>query len=233
MTDGGASFATEEYGTGCDGYTPPAQAARQHVSMSSHQNLNWLIVAPAAGCASARCARRAGALAAALVVMLSLALASAEGDAHHPPEQPRYTTVAEFARITEGFSVLSDVMRGADIARAFEGDGPFLLVAPTDEAFALLSDAELRAFLDDPARLAAFLGVHVAEDSSTSLERLGTASELSAQSIDGTRLNLTRNPNGALVVNGLTVRGAEPIRAGNGVVVVVDTLLGFGREGSR
>ena len=171
-----------------------------------------------------------------LIVLVALLVLFGTATAQRPSAEPyTYASVAEFAHITEGFSILASILRGTEAGLAFQGNGPFTFIAPTDEAFATLADDELKSLLDDPDRLAALLEAHVVRDGTligTLADRVRSAGTLSTRTIAGDAVRIEQDANGALLVNGLPVVWTE-IAAQNGTILVVDSLLGMGAPAPR
>ncbi|PSQ85860.1 MAG: Nex18 symbiotically induced protein, partial [Bacteroidetes bacterium QH_2_63_10] len=57
-------------------------------------------------------------------------------------EQPN---MVETAVQADGFDTLIQALKAADLAEALQGEGPFTVFAPTDEAFAALPDGKLES----------------------------------------------------------------------------------------
>lgn len=137
-----------------------------------------------------------------------------------------FENIVEFAEITEGFSVLASILKGSTLGQELRAGGTYLLIAPTDEAFASVPQEELAMFLDDPERLDAFLRAHVLRldlapgGLMNALSRQGT---IAPRSLGGAPTVIERSSNGALTVAGTAVAGAELV-AGNGSLLVVDVL---------
>ena len=171
-----------------------------------------------------------------LIVVVALLVLFGTATAQRPSAEPyTYTSVAEFAQITEGFSILASILRGTETGLAYGGSGPFTFIAPSDEAFAELSESELKALLDDPDRLAALLEAHVVRDATllgTLGDRVRSAGNLRTQTLAGDAVQIEQDASGGLFVNDVPVVGTE-IAAANGTILVVDSLLGMGAPAPR
>ena len=129
--------------------------------------------------------------------------------------------IAAIASGSEDFTILTAALEKAELASALQGEGPFTVFAPTDEAFeALLSALGITAedLLNHP-QLADVLLYHVVSGSilSTDLQDGMTAETLGGQTItvdltDGVKIN-----NSSVV--------AADIEASNGVIHVIDSVL--------
>ena len=72
-------------------------------------------------------------------------------------------TVVDAAVSNENFSTLVAALTAADLVSALQGDGPFTVFAPTNDAFAKLDPATLKSLLEpkNKAALANILTYHV------------------------------------------------------------------------
>ena len=142
-----------------------------------------------------------------------------------------------------GFSTLLKALEAGALTEFLGGDGPFTLLAPTDEAFAALAPELLNRLLADEERLNNLLRYHVLQGRYTASDLTGLdtvttleGSDLQVETDDGVRLDeatvvrLTssgdrmrvwgRTPFGALVVR--VLGGSCP---GGDVVCGADHLL--------
>ncbi len=103
----------------------------------------------------------------------------------------------------------------AGLADVLEGDGPFTIFAPSDDAIAALPDT----VKDDPELLQRVLTYHAVAGN------LGSADLVDGPlaSVEGTNLNVALN-NGAPTINGAAVQSAD-VTANNGVIHIVDSVL--------
>jgi len=72
-------------------------------------------------------------------------------------------TVVDVAVSNKNFSTLVTALTAADLVSALQGDGPFTVFAPTNDAFAKLDQATLKSLLEpkNKAALANILTYHV------------------------------------------------------------------------
>ncbi len=133
--------------------------------------------------------------------------ASAQGDG----------TVLEVAAETPEFSTLINVLDAAGLTQTLQGDGPFTIFAPTNEAFARLPAGELDALLADRSALARVLSYHVVPGSFTTADI--TADMTGFTTLTGDELPITQEGVGDAAVT------AVNIPASNGVVFAIDTVL--------
>ena len=123
--------------------------------------------------------------------------------------------------IENGFTSLASALTRADLVDVLQGDGPFTVFAPTNEAFSALLDEIGQSSIDDvPTEvLKQILLYHVV--SATVLSKDISAGDVITA--EGTSVNLS-------VQNGITVNNANVISpfdviASNGVIHTVDQVL--------
>ena len=146
------------------------------------------------------------ALSTALVVP-TLAAANGDGD------------IIDIASGNENFSTLVAAVSAAGLVETLQGEGPFTVFAPTDEAFAALPEGTVEALLEDIPMLTSILTYHVVpgEVMSGDLEDGMTAETVNGQSI-------TIGVGDTVTVDGATVIDAD-IEASNGVIHVIDAVI--------
>ena len=135
-------------------------------------------------------------------------------------------TVLEVAEDAGSFSTLLAAIEAADLTDTLNGDGPFTVLAPTDEAFDALPDGTLDVLLapENKQMLTDILTYHVVPAKAMAKDVV-TMDE--ADTVNGAKLPIT--------VDGETVMlGESPtkatvtktdIKAKNGVIHVIDTVL--------
>lgn len=133
--------------------------------------------------------------------------------------------IVETAVNAEGFNTLVTALQEADLVSTLQGEGPFTVFAPTDEAFAALPDGTLESLLQPENRdqLVNILTYHVVPGAVmaadvTQLEQANTVAgaPITIQVSDGTVMLMGDNT--AQVVQ-------TDIEASNGVIHVIDTVL--------
>jgi uncharacterized surface protein with fasciclin (FAS1) repeats len=134
------------------------------------------------------------------------------------------TNVVEVAVAADGFDTLVTALQATGLDEVLQGEGPFTILAPTDDAFAALGD-ELNRLLeeDNLDELADILSYHV------------IPAEAFAEDVVGmTEAPTVLGPNVGISVNDgtVTLSGANSaqvvqtdIDASNGVIHVIDTVL--------
>lgn len=128
--------------------------------------------------------------------------------------------IVQTAEDAGSFQTLLAALEVADLTGVLEGDGPFTVFAPTDDAFAALPEADLAALLADPASLADVLLYHVIADEVTSAEVVGLTSATMANG-DDVAISVAGS---TVVVNDASVVAVD-IAARNGVIHVLDKVI--------
>ena len=132
-------------------------------------------------------ASKSAATAALLIAVLAVGMAQA---AEHPAAPGDLVAVASGAG---NFKTLVAAIQAAGLVEALQGEGPFTVFAPTDEAFAKLPPGTLDELLkpENKAKLAAILAYHVvpgkvmAADVKTMKAKTVNGQELSIEVKDG------------------------------------------------
>lgn len=120
------------------------------------------------------------------------------------------------------FQTLVTAVKAAGLVETLQGEGPFTVFAPTDEAFAKLPAGTLEKLLADPAALRQVLTYHVVPGRVTAgdVQAAGSANPATVQ---GQKLSV-RVKDGKVHVDGATVIAAD-VMATNGVIHVIDTVI--------
>ena len=120
------------------------------------------------------------------------------------------------------FSTLLKAVEAAGLVEVLQGEGPFTVFAPTDEAFAKLPAGALDALLADREALAAVLTYHVlpAKVTAANVVEMGRATP---ETVQGETLDIVVR-DGTVHVDEATVITAD-VMATNGVIHVIDTVL--------
>ena len=141
-------------------------------------------------------------------------------DAVRLPRWGPKATILEAVETAGVFKTLAQALRDSHLDDLLNGKGPFTLFAPTDEAFAKMPSADLRALLSDPPRLRALLSSHiVASKVRAPRERVPNT----ATSVDGRTLTMHVRQ-GYYKVNEAQIVKTN-LRASNGIIHAIDALL--------
>ncbi|MFO7610014.1 MAG: fasciclin domain-containing protein [Candidatus Krumholzibacteriia bacterium] len=145
--------------------------------------------------------------------------------AEHPGKQAEHPgkagDIVAVASAAGSFKTLVAAIEAAGLAETLQGEGPFTVFAPTDEAFAKLPAGTLENLLkpENKDKLAGLLRCHVLPG------RLAAADvkTMKATSLGGEELNL-QVKDGTVMVGGATVVKAD-LPARNGVIHAVDAVV--------
>ncbi len=154
-----------------------------------------------------------------------------EGDGVPEMETPveEMDDIAALAIGNENLSSLVAALTRAELVATVQGDGPFTVFAPTDDAFAtFLSDNGFATLEDVPVDvLTQVLLNHVVAGKSLSTDLSTTyITSSSTAGVDGRNLSLYVDTSGGVKINGSTVTTAD-VEASNGVVHIVDQVIGL------
>ena len=130
-------------------------------------------------------------------------------------------TITELAASSDNLSTLYDALKASGLDAALNGDGPFTVFAPSNEAFAALDPATLNNIISTPSLLTALLQYHVvgAEVFSSDLSNGPVQTLLSGQTVD---VNVS---GGSVTLNGSSKVTNADIEASNGVIHIIDEVL--------
>jgi uncharacterized surface protein with fasciclin (FAS1) repeats len=136
-------------------------------------------------------------------------------------EEESVKDIVSLAMGTESLSTLVAAVKAAGLVETLQGDGPFTVFAPTDEAFAALPEGTLDNLLkpENKEKLAAILTYHVVAGKVMSTD---LSDGMKAKTVNGAEVTIT-TADGAKV-NGANVVSAD-VAASNGVVHVIDAVI--------
>ena len=117
------------------------------------------------------------------------------------------------------FKTLVKAVQKAGLVETLEGEGPYTVFAPTDEAFAKLPEGTLEELLNDKDKLTDILTYHVVPNKvmSNSVINLKTAKTANGKNLD------INSSNGVKINNANVVK--TDIECSNGVIHVIDNVL--------
>jgi uncharacterized surface protein with fasciclin (FAS1) repeats len=129
--------------------------------------------------------------------------------------------IVETAVAAGTFNTLAKALTVAGLVETLKGAGPFTVFAPTDAAFAKLPPAALAALLADKAKLTAVLTYHVVPGAVMAAQVVGLTE---AATVQGSKIAI-KVQGGKVMLNGATTVTATDIKAKNGVIHVIDSVL--------
>jgi uncharacterized surface protein with fasciclin (FAS1) repeats len=133
---------------------------------------------------------------------------------------PPGNDIVEIAAGNASFSTLVAALQAAGLVETLQGDGPFTVFAPTDEAFAKLPAGTVEALLADIPTLTNILLYHVVPGLVTADQVMGLDSAATAM---GQSFSITANSMGVSVDEATVIN--TDIFARNGVIHVIDSVI--------
>jgi uncharacterized surface protein with fasciclin (FAS1) repeats len=118
------------------------------------------------------------------------------------------------------FNTLAKALTETGLVEALQGEGPFTVFAPTDEAFAKLPKGTIEVLLKDKDALKKILLYHVVSGKVTSKEVVNLKK---AETLSGKNINI-QFTDGIVMINNSKVTTAD-VMASNGVIHIIDTVL--------
>jgi uncharacterized surface protein with fasciclin (FAS1) repeats len=137
-------------------------------------------------------------------------------------EAKQTMTIVETAVAAGSFKTLVAAVQAADLVDVLQGDGPFTVFAPTDEAFAKLPEGTIADLLkpENKEKLQAILTYHVVAGKVTSEDVVALES---AKTVQGQDIDINVE-DGAVMIDNAMVTQVD-ITASNGVIHVIDNVI--------
>lgn len=130
-------------------------------------------------------------------------------------------TIVDIAVGNEDFSTLVTALTAAGLVETLQGEGPFTVFAPTNEAFAKIPEADLKALLADTEALTQVLLYHLVAGKVMAADVVGLNAATTVQESD-IKIAVV---DGNVVLNDSATVTATDIKASNGVIHVIDTVI--------
>jgi uncharacterized surface protein with fasciclin (FAS1) repeats len=156
-----------------------------------------------------------------LILMLALLASLATTALAAPPERAESEkSIVDIVTEDGRFTTLGAALEQAGLVDQLQGEGPFTVFAPTDEAFARLPQGTLEDLFANPEALTDILLYHVVDGQVTAADITGmdTATALTGKTLDIVVDGDTVEVNGANVLT-------PDLEASNGIVHIIDTVL--------
>lgn len=136
--------------------------------------------------------------------------------------QAQDKNIVELAVGTDALSTLVAAVQAGGLVETLQGDGPFTVFAPTNEAFAKLPEGIVENLLkpENKNALVAVLTYHVVAGKVKSTD---LSDGMTATTVEGSDITIGINY-GKVKIDNATVAAAD-IMASNGVVHVIDTVI--------
>jgi uncharacterized surface protein with fasciclin (FAS1) repeats len=136
------------------------------------------------------------------------------------PAQQTDQTIVDIAVADGRFTTLVAALQAADLVDTLNGEGPFTVFAPTDDAFAALPEGTVDALLADIPTLTNILLYHVVPGKVLAADVVNLSS---ADTVLGEAVKITVD-GGTVKINDAQVIITD-IEASNGVIHVIDAVL--------
>ena len=129
--------------------------------------------------------------------------------------------IVETAIEAGSFKTLVAAVTAAGLAETLQGEGPFTVFAPTDEAFAKIPAATITDLLkpENKEKLAGILTYHVVSGKVLAAD---AAKLTSAKTVNGQEIKI--DATSGVKINDATVTTAD-VEASNGVIHIIDAVL--------
>ena len=152
------------------------------------------------------------------VVLTSALLLNVAEASKAPKEQGDIVAVASAAG---DFNTLVAAVKAADLVETLQGEGPFTVFAPTDDAFDKLPPGTLDNLLkpENRGQLVAILTYHVVPGKVMAAD----AKTMKAKTVNGADLNIKVGGGGVMVNDAKVIK--TDVEASNGVIHVIDAVL--------
>ena len=154
-----------------------------------------------------------------LPVVAALFLGGAAFADGHAKKSKADKTIVDVAVENGQFTTLVAALKAAGLVETLQGEGPFTVFAPTDDAFAKLPEGTVEALLEDKAKLTSILTYHVVAGAvkAADVVKLEEAKTVQGASV---RIDATDG----VKINDSKVVLAD-VMASNGVIHVIDAVL--------
>jgi len=135
---------------------------------------------------------------------------------------PETRSIVDIAVEDGRFETLVAALTAAELVETLQGEGPFTVFAPTDDAFAALPEGTVEALLGDIPALTDILLYHVVSGKVMAADVVGLDGE-SVATVQGAEIAISLE-DGAVKINDSMVIITD-IEASNGVIHVIDAVL--------
>jgi transforming growth factor-beta-induced protein len=133
-------------------------------------------------------------------------------------------TIVDIAVADERFSTLVTALQAAGLVETLQGDGPFTVFAPTDEAFAALPEGTIDALLQDIPQLTDILLYHVVSGKVMAADVVTLDGKQVETALPGAMIGISVQ-DGSVFLNEDVQVTITDIEASNGVIHVIDAVL--------
>lgn len=153
-----------------------------------------------------------------LALVFAVGTMNAQADKHDKSDKDIVVVATEAG----SFNTLVAAVQAAGLVETLQGEGPFTVFAPTDEAFAKLPDGTVESLLlpENKEKLVAILTYHVVPGKVTAADVVKVKE---APTVNGKNIPVAVDGD-TVKVGDATVVKAD-VMASNGVIHVIDTVL--------
>ncbi len=132
--------------------------------------------------------------------------------------------IVDTAVAAGSFKTLVAAVKAAGLVETLKGDGPFTVLAPTDEAFAKLPDGTIEMLLkpENQGKLKSILTYHVIPAKAMAADVVKLDGK-SVKSVEGSPIKIEVEGKTVMVNNAKVVK--TDIACTNGVIHVIDTVI--------
>ena len=134
--------------------------------------------------------------------------------------EPEPMTIVDVAVADGRFTTLAAALGAADLVETLQGDGPFTVFAPTDDAFAMLPEGTVEALLADIPALSEILLYHVVSGEVMAADVVGLSS---AETVAGMPVKISVDGDKVMINDAQVI--ITDVQADNGVIHVIDSVL--------
>jgi uncharacterized surface protein with fasciclin (FAS1) repeats len=147
--------------------------------------------------------------------------APAATDAPMATDTPMAKSIVDVAVGAGSFTTLVSALQTAGLVETLQGEGPFTVFAPSDEAFAKLPAGTLESL--SVADLTNILLYHVVSGKVMASDAIALDGQSAGTLLEGKQIAISVK-DGKVMINDATVVTAD-VAASNGVIHIIDTVL--------
>ena len=143
-----------------------------------------------------------------------------------PTEAPAAQTIVDIAASNEQFSTLVAAVQAAGLVDTLQGEGPFTVFAPTNDAFAALPAGTLDSLLlpENKQQLTDILMYHVVPGKVMAADVAGLDGKMADTALEGKQIAVKTDMGNVYLNENVKVVTTD-IEASNGVIHVIDAVL--------
>ncbi len=140
---------------------------------------------------------------------------------HEGAAEATAADIVATAQAAGGFNTLLAAVDAAGLTETLQGEGPFTVFAPTDEAFAALGEDTVNGLLGNTELLSQILLYHVVGGEVLAADVVGLES---AGTVQGEDIAITIE-DGKVILNGIAEVIVTDIETSNGIIHVIDAVI--------